>query len=107
MRSERKTLIRFIQEAIDTGTTTVEEVHKSIANLPLRILEERQLLRGPAREAKRLQDQTIGAIYDVIRDINERIGNYASQLLAEAAKRRTRHGEAADEKRHAPGAAAV
>jgi hypothetical protein len=106
MRSERKTLIRFIQEAIDKGATTVEEVHKSIANLPLRILEERQLLRGPAREVKRLQDQTIGAIYDVIRDINERAGNYASELLAEAAKRRTRHGEAADERRNAPDAAA-
>ena len=38
--SDKKTLVRLIQDAIDRGATTVEEVHKSIADLPLRMLEE-------------------------------------------------------------------
>jgi hypothetical protein len=106
MSGDRKTLIRFIQDAIDKGATTVEEIHKSIADLPLRILQESQLLKGPAKEAKRLQDQTLGAIYGAIRDVNERVGTYASELLADAAKRRTRRSEAAHDSHEAPDVAA-
>ncbi|MBI3785964.1 MAG: hypothetical protein HY270_21435 [Deltaproteobacteria bacterium] len=90
----KKTLPKLIEEAIDKGATTVEEIHKSIAALPLTILEESDLLRGPAKEAKRVQDHTIGAIYDVIREVNQQVGTLASELLAEAKARRTvRAGE--------------
>mgnify|MGYP001205222730 CR=1 FL=1 len=84
----KKTLPKLIQEAIDKGATTVEEIHKSIVDLPLKMLEESDLLRGPAKEAKRVQDHTIGAIYDVIREVNEKVGRFASELLAEASKPR-------------------
>ncbi len=89
-------LVRLVQEEIDKGATTVEEIHKAIADLPLKVLEESDLLKGPAKEVKRVQDHTIGAIYDVIREINEKVGTFASELLAEAAKRRSaREGAAA------------
>ena len=93
MSGDRKTFIRFIQDAIDRGATTVEEVHKSIADLPLRILEESELLKESAKEVKRVQDHTIGAIYRTIRQVNEQVGTYASELLAEAAKRRASRSE--------------
>jgi hypothetical protein len=92
--SERKALASFIQDAIDKGATTVEDIHKSIADLPLKILEESELLKGPAREVRRVQDHTIGAVYDVIRGINEQVGTLASKLLAETAKRRGARAEA-------------
>ena len=91
---KRKTLASFIQDAIDKGATTVEEIHKSIANLPLKMLEETELLRRPAKEVRRVQDQTIGAIYDVIRGINRQVGTLASELLHDAAKRRGARAEA-------------
>lgn len=90
----KKNLPTLIQEAIDKGATTVEEIHKSIVDLPLKMLDDSDLLRGPAKEAKRVQDHTIGAIYAVIREINQQVGKLASDLLAEAAARRTaRAGE--------------
>jgi len=94
--SEGKDLVKFVQDAIDRGATTVEEIHKSIADLPLKVLEDTDLLKKPAKEVRRVQDHTIGAIYDLIRDINEKIGASASHLLTEAGKRRggrerTRH----------------
>ena len=92
--SERKALASFIHDAIDKGATTVEEIHKSIADLPLKMLEESELLRGSAKEVRRVQDHTIGAIYDVIRGINQEVGTLASELLAEAAKRRGARAEA-------------
>jgi hypothetical protein len=93
-RERRGALGRFIQDAIDKGATTVEDIHKSIADLPLKVLEESELLRGPAREVRRVQDHTIGAIYDVIRGINQQVGTLASDLLREAAKRRGARAEA-------------
>jgi hypothetical protein len=99
MSGDRKTLVRFIQDAIDKGATTVEEVHKSIADLPLRILEESDLLRESAKEVKRVQDHTLGAIYRTIREVNEQVGTYASELLADAAKRRAARNEAGTERR--------
>ena len=92
--NERKTLANFIHDAIDKGATTVEEIHKSIADLPLKMLEETELLRGPAKEVRRVQDHTIGAIYDVIRGINDQVGTLASKLLHEAARRRGARSEA-------------
>jgi hypothetical protein len=86
--TNRKSVTRLIQEAIDKGATTVEEIHKSVADLPLKMLEERELLRGPAKEVRRVQDRTIGAVYDLIREINEQVGNLASDLLNKAGRRR-------------------
>jgi hypothetical protein len=86
--TKRKTLAGLIEDAIDKGATTVEDIHKSIADLPLKVLEESDVLRGPAKEVRRIQDHTIGAIYDLIRGINERVGTLASELLAEASRRR-------------------
>jgi hypothetical protein len=91
---ERKALAQFIEEAIEKGATTVEDVHKSIADLPLKILEESELLRGPAKEVRRVQDHTIGAIYDLIRHINQQVGTLASELLDKAAKRSGARAEA-------------
>ena len=97
---ERKALVRFIEEAIEKGATTVEDVHKSIAQLPLKVLEESDLLRGPAKEVRRIQDHTIGVIYDLIRYINGQVGRLAIELLDQAAnRRRAARGEEA--KHHA------
>jgi hypothetical protein len=92
--TERKALAKFIEEAIEKGATTVEDVHRAIADLPLKMLEESELLRGPAKEVRRVQDHTIGAVYDLIRHINEQVGTLASELLDQAAKRRGARGEA-------------
>jgi hypothetical protein len=96
MASGKKTLTKVVQDAIDEGATTVEEIHKAIADLPLKMLEQSDLLKGSAKKVKRVQDHSIGAIYNLIREINEKAGAFASDLLAEAAKRRSaREGAAA------------
>src|SRR5271169_2649977 len=89
MTSNRQTLVKLIQDSIDKGATTVEEIHKAIGDLPLKILEGSEQLKGPAKEVRRLRDHTIGAMYDLIRKINEEVGTLASERLADAAKRRT------------------
>jgi hypothetical protein len=95
MSSERKKPKKLVQEAIDKGATTVEEIHTSIADLSLEVLEESDVLKGPVKEVRRMQDHSIGAIYDLIRDINRRVGSLASELLAESTHRRAAYGEGA------------
>ena len=91
----KKTLTTLIQQEIDKGATTVEEIHKAIADLPLKVLEEIELLKGPAKEVRRVQDHTLGAIYDLIRDVNRQVGRFAEELLAEAGKQQPARASAA------------
>ena len=81
MTRKRQSLTEVIEEAVDKGATTVEEIHRSIADLPLKLLEENERLREPAREVRRLQDRAIGALYDLVRDINRRVARLVSDLL--------------------------
>ena len=97
-RTEAKRLTDLIEEAIDKGATTVEDIHKAIADLPLRVLERIEFLRKPLKEVRRVQDRSIGAVYDLIREINERVGKLAAEMLrrrrASAEARRTRSASA-------------
>jgi hypothetical protein len=85
---DNKQLLKLVQDAIDNGATTAEEVHKSIARLPLKVLAELKVLSKPVKEVDRIQDLAIGALYDLIRDINERVAKYAARLLAKASPRK-------------------
>jgi hypothetical protein len=98
----KKPLADVIKDAIDKGTTRVEKIHKSIADLPLRMLEETDLLKGPAKEVRRVQDHAIEAVYDLIRTINRQVGTVASDLRHELGKRRGAQSEATA--RHQTGA---
>jgi histone H3/H4 len=87
-------LASSIEGSIAKGATSVEKIHKSILDLPLRMLEESELLRRPAREVRRVQDRAIAAVYDTIRGINHQVGTLAAKLLKEAARLRGLPAEA-------------
>lgn len=80
--SNKKNIADLVEEAVDRGATTVEEIHKAIADLPLRILEEVDILRKPVGEIRKVQDHSIRAVYDLIREVNERVGDLASDVLS-------------------------
>jgi hypothetical protein len=86
--ARRRAAAKSIQSAIDEGATKVEEIHKSIAELPLKILEESDVLRKQAREVRRTQERAITAVYDLVRKINHELGSYASDVLADAPARK-------------------
>ncbi len=106
MRSaEAKRIVELIQEAVDKGATTVEETHKAIADLPLKMLEEIEVLKKPVKEVRRVQDRSIAAVYDLIREINEQIRKLAGEIL----RRRAASGQrsAAPRKRKASAASSA
>jgi hypothetical protein len=79
--TELKELTRLIEEAVDKGATTVEEIHREIADLPLTVLERVGLFERTAGDVRSLQEASIGAVYDVIRDVNHQVTKLAGELL--------------------------
>lgn len=82
MMNKIKSLQELVQETIDHGATSVEEVHRSIAAMPFEQLEKIAFLEGPTQRARDFADQSIGAVYDTIRNLNQHAGRIARDLLA-------------------------
>ena len=78
-----KSLVRLIEEAVDKGATTAEEIHRAVAELPVSVLEKLEFLDAARSEVKRIQDTSIGALYELIRDINHKIAKLAVDVLEE------------------------
>lgn len=74
-------LQKTVQNAIDNGATSVEQIHRQIANMPLDFLSKIEQLEGPVNQAKEFQDKTIGSIYETIHTINAKAGEIAIELL--------------------------
>ncbi len=68
----------LVQEAVDKGATSVEQVHQYIADLPFEALARSGLLRDDRLGLRQKQRQTIGMVYDAIRRINAEIGQLVS-----------------------------
>lgn len=82
-----QSLPELVQDLIDQGATTVEDVHKAIAALPFDVLERIEIGGESAKQIRRIQDETIGAVYDLIRSINRQVGDLATDLLKKPKKR--------------------
>ena len=71
----------LVQDFIDKGATSVEQIHKSIAAMPFDALEQIEPLEGAAKSTKEIQANTIGGVYDIIRKVNKEVGKLAEELL--------------------------
>jgi hypothetical protein len=74
-------LQQVVQEAIDKGATSVEQVHRQIANMPLDFLAKIEALEGPVNQARDFNEKTLGSIYETIHNINTRAGEMAKEIL--------------------------
>jgi uncharacterized protein YaaR (DUF327 family) len=78
--SEEQTLTRLVEEIIDKGANTAEDINRAILDLPVTILENLGL-EETADDVKKVQDSSIGAIYKLIHDINHKVADLATDLL--------------------------
>lgn len=72
----------LVEDAVDEGATSVEEIHRAVAAAPLEVLAQVEPLADVATSAQDLTSRSIGAIYDTIRRVNEQVGVLAEQVLA-------------------------
>jgi hypothetical protein len=96
----------FIQEAVDRGATSVEQIHQHIAALPFEALEKSGLLEDDKLKLREKQRRSIGMVYDAIRRINREVGQLISDQFENLED--TQHvGEVLSEKTAAPKKAAA
>ncbi len=81
MKINKLEIAKLVEEAVDKGATTAEEIHRSVADLPLTVLERLGVPEQTSKEAKEVQNKTIGAIYELVRDINHNVADLASDII--------------------------
>ena len=79
-----KSLKDAVEQAIDRGARTAEDVYLRISRMPFERLERIAALEGVVRKARGVHDQSVARLYDTIRAINKRIGQLADQALRRA-----------------------
>lgn len=70
-----------IEEAVDRGATTAEEIHRAISDLPFETLGRLGVLDPSHSEIKRIHDDTVTAVYDLVRQVNRKIASFARDLI--------------------------
>lgn len=98
-RSTTTGLADLVREAVDDGANSVEEIHRAIADLPLEVLARLDIFRETVRDVRRVQDTSIGALYDVIRRVNEEVTRLAHELGDVASKGLSHAGEETPDER--------
>jgi hypothetical protein len=84
---------RTIGEAIERGTTRVEEAHRAIADIPFDVLQRNGLFEETAGDLRQIHHRTLGAIYDGIRNVTRTLGEMTSDLLDDVTDELDRSGE--------------
>jgi hypothetical protein len=83
-------LAKRVRRAVDDGTDAVEEIHKKAVNLPFDVLERNGVLGSRAKDLRRFQNETIGAVYDLVRGINHEVRKLADTVVWPPLERRRR-----------------
>jgi len=71
--TEPRRIAATVHDVIDNVTAAVEDVTKSVAEFPLTVLGEITPFKETLDEVKATQDQTIEAVYGLVRSINAQV----------------------------------
>jgi uncharacterized protein YaaR (DUF327 family) len=78
---DRQQLTRLIEDIIDEGANTAEEINRAVLDLPIKILVKLGLDDPAKADVRRIKNASIGTIYTIIHDINHQVADLASDLL--------------------------
>lgn len=98
VKADLRRLADLVQREVDAGANSVEEIHRSIAAMPLDVLEKLDVLESTVKEVRKAQAVSIGAIYKLIHKVNHEVGKLAQELLDGRATRSRAHGRTAAKK---------
>jgi hypothetical protein len=75
-----KALARLIEDIIEEGANSAEDIHRAVLALPVTMLENLGL-KSTSKSIKKVQDSSIGAVYKLIHEINHEVADLATRLL--------------------------
>lgn len=71
----------FAQTAVDTTVSAVENVHTVIADTSYNVLNQGAVDEERLKKIKEKHDDTTGQIYNAIRNVNQNLGQLASDYF--------------------------
>jgi len=71
--TKSRSVAATVHAVIDDVTTAVEDIHKSVAEFPLTMLGEITPFKETLDDVKVTQEQTIEAVYGLVRTINDQV----------------------------------
>ena len=71
----------WIHDLVDRSATRIEQLHKSIAEIPLDVMRRSELFEETADDLIDLQERSIGTVYGAVREVNRRVAELTSDLL--------------------------
>jgi hypothetical protein len=80
-RNDARGAVGRIEETVDRGATTAEEIHRVIADMPFETLGRLGVLEPSHSEIKRIHDDTVSAVYDLVRQVNRKLARFAHELI--------------------------
>lgn len=73
-----------VEEQISNMTNQIEEFHKSIAEGSFEKLQNIDAISNQVDQFKTVHDDMVAKLYDFVRDVNEKGGELARQILDKA-----------------------
>lgn len=70
-----------IQQAVDRGARSVQQIHEYVADLPFEALARSGVYSDRRWHLRRRQRRTIGMVYDAIRHINSTVGRFVGDQI--------------------------
>jgi len=78
--TEPRSLAAAVHDVINDVTAAVQDIHKSVAEFPLTVLGEITPFKDTLHDVKVTQDQTIEAVYGLVRSINDQVRRLTTTL---------------------------
>lgn len=92
MANDKHEIANLIEDTIARSAQTAEQIHRSVADLSGSVLEGAGFGDKSSEELRRIQETSIGAIYNLVREVNHSVADLARDIItrvdeAEAAKK--------------------
>ena len=82
--SDRNNLTDLVRDTVDRGATVAEEIHQGVADLPVTLLETLGVGGETTDPIRRIQTESISAVYDLVRNVNQKVVGFGHDLLEQA-----------------------
>lgn len=76
-----KELQDVVQSAIEQNSKSLEQVHRSIARLPLKYLGKIKKIEEEAKDVEDIQEKIIDHTYDLIRSVNTQLFDVSKEIV--------------------------
>lgn len=72
-----------IHDLVEQSAIAVQDIHQAIADLPIDVLDTLTPFHQALGEVRQTQARSIAAVYGLVRKINDRVEQFADDLLSD------------------------